>query len=172
VRPLDQRGRLLAPAIFALLVVATVAAFAYAQRLKREPLILDQVTIHPLRLGRTVISPNGDGYSDAAHIRFRLTRSDNGVAQIVNRHEIPVRALTVKVLSKRSRLLQKLPPGSRLPSYKILAVRWNGRGRSGRTVPPGPYRLRVRLLNEDRTLIPGGRIRVHRVPVSNGGIRG
>jgi hypothetical protein len=173
VPPLEQRRRLLAPAIFALLVVATVGAFAYAQRLKREPLILDQVTIHPLRLGRTVISPNGDGYADAAHVRFRLTRSDNGLVQIINRHDIPVRRLTVKVLSKRDRVLDRLPPGARLPSYKILAVRWNGRDGSGQIVRTGPYRLRVRLLNEDRTLIPGGRIRVHTLRrVSSGGSPG
>lgn len=168
---LEQRGRLLAPAIFAALVIATVVAFAYAQRLKREPLILDQVTIRPLKNGRIVISPNGDGYADAAHIRFRLTRSDHGVVQIVNRHEVPVRTLTVKVVSKRNRVLERLPPGARLPSYKILAARWNGRYRTGHPVPAGPYRLRVRLLGENRTLIPGGRIRVHHVRRSNGGTR-
>jgi hypothetical protein len=147
--------------IFALLVVATIAAFAVAQRLKREPLILDKVTVHPLIDGRTVITPNGDGHADVARIRFRLTRSDHGVVQIINRHDAPVRALTVKVVSKRNRILERLPPGARLPSYKVLAVRWNGRVGGGRTAPTGPYRLRVKLLGEDRTLIPAGRIRVH-----------
>ena len=141
--------------------MATVAAFAVAQRLKREPLIFDKVKVHPLVHGRTVLSPNGDGYGDRARIRFRLTRSDHGVVQIVNRDEVAVRTLTVKVLSKRNRVLEKLPPGARLPSYKVLAVRWNGRSGSGRLVPAGPYRLRVRLLGENRTLIPGARIRVH-----------
>jgi hypothetical protein len=31
--------------VFALLVVATVAAFAYAQRVKRDPLLVDRVKI-------------------------------------------------------------------------------------------------------------------------------
>jgi hypothetical protein len=174
VRPdLEQRGRLLAPAIFALLVAATVAAFAAAQRLKHEPLILDQVKIHPLRHGRTVISPNGDGYADVAHIRFRLTRSDHGVVQIINRHDVAVRKLTVRVVSKRNRVLERIRPGRRLPSYKVLAVGWNGRNGAGKPLAPGPYRLRVRLLGENRTLIPGGRIHVHRViPASNGGSGG
>ena len=34
-----------AAVVFALLVVATVAAFAYAQRVKRDPLLLDRVGI-------------------------------------------------------------------------------------------------------------------------------
>jgi hypothetical protein len=163
-------NRVLAPAIFALLVVATLAAFAAAQRLKREPLILDKVTIHPLVNGQTAITPNGDGHADLARIRFRLTRSDHGVVQIINRNDDAVRALTVKVLSRRNRVLERLPPGARLPSYKVLAVRWNGRTGGGRPAPTGPYRLRVRLLGEDRTLVPGGRIRVHRLQqVSNSG---
>ena len=33
-----------AAVVFALLVLATVAAFAYAQRLKRDPLVLDRVS--------------------------------------------------------------------------------------------------------------------------------
>ena len=34
-----------AAVVFALLVVATVAAFAYAQRVKRDPLLVDRVGI-------------------------------------------------------------------------------------------------------------------------------
>jgi hypothetical protein len=162
-------NRVMAPAIFALLVVATVAAFAAAQRLKREPLILDKVTFHPLVKGQTVITPNGDGHADLARIRFRLTRSDRGIVQVIDSEDRAVRTFTVKVLSRRKRVLERLPPGARLPSYKVLAVRWNGRT-GGRPAPTGPYRLRVKLLGEDRTLVPGGRIRVHTLlQVSNSG---
>lgn len=153
--------RYAAPAIFALLVVATIAAFAYAQRLKREPLILDKVTFSP-RLGdRTVITPNGDGRADLVHVRFRLTRTDRGVVELIDRDGRVVRRIVVKILSKRNRVTAMLPPGSVLPAYKDFAFRWNGRGRRGRLVPTGPYRLRVRLLGEDRTLVAVGRIRVH-----------
>ncbi len=154
-------NRVLAPAIFAVLVVATIAAFAAAQRLKRQPLILDKVTIQPLINGQTVITPNGDGHADLARIRFRLTRSDHGTVQIINRDDDAVKTFTVKVLSARNRVLERLQPGARLPSYKVLAVRWNGRTDRGRPAPTGPYRLRVKLLGEDRTLVPGGRIRLH-----------
>jgi hypothetical protein len=154
-------NRILAPAIFALLVVATVAAFAYAQRLKRHPLVLDKVTFAPLVAGRTVITPNGDGHADVAHVKFRLTKTDRGVVQLINRDDQPVRALTVRVISEKGRITARLGPGAVLPAYKDFGVRWNGRIREGRLAPTGPYRLRVRLLGEERTLIPGGRIRVH-----------
>jgi len=73
-------NRVLAPAIFALLVVATVAAFAAAQRLKREPLILDKVTFNPLVNGQTVITPNGDGQTDLARIVAHEDGDENGYA--------------------------------------------------------------------------------------------
>lgn len=154
-------NRALAPAVFALLALATIAAFAYAQRLKREPLILDKVTFSPLVAGETVITPNGDGRSEVARVRFRLTHTDRGVVQIIDSEDRPVRAFTVKILSQRGRVTATLPPGAELPAFKDFGFRWNGRVGGDRPAPTGPYRLRVRLLDEDRTLVPGGRIRVH-----------
>ena len=154
-------GWALAPAIFALLVLATIAGFAYAQRLKREPLILDKVTFLPEVRGETVITPNGDGRADVARVRFRLTRSDHGIVQLIDRDDRPVRAYVVKILSEKGRVTGRIAPGQELPSFKTLAFRWNGRQGGGRVAPTGPYRLRVRLLDEDRTLVPGGRIRLH-----------
>ena len=42
----NSAGSRLSPAavVFALLVIATLAAFAYAQRVKRDPLLVDRVT--------------------------------------------------------------------------------------------------------------------------------
>jgi hypothetical protein len=154
-------SRLAVPLIFALLVVATVAAFAYAQRLKREPLILDKLTLSPQVNGETVISPNGDRYHDVARVRFRLTRSDRGVVQLINRQDRPVKTFTVKILSEKGRVTARLAPGAELPAFKTFGFQWNGRTDNGRLAPTGPYRLRVRLLGEDRTLIPGGRIKLH-----------
>jgi len=42
---MPRRKADLAAVVFALLVVATLAAFAYAQRVKRDPLLLDRVGI-------------------------------------------------------------------------------------------------------------------------------
>ena len=159
--------RFAAPAIFALLVVATVAAFAYAQRQKREPLILDKVTFSPLLAGRSVITPNGDGRNDFVHVRFRLTTSDRGIVDVVDSDGNPVKTFTVKVISEKGRVTSRIPPGGELEAFKNFALRWNGRTNRGKPAPTGPYHLRVRLLGEDRTLIPAGRIRVHtlkRVP--------
>jgi hypothetical protein len=153
--------RFAAPAIFVLLVVATVAAFAYAQRRKREPLILDKVTFSPLLGGRSVITPNGDGRNDFVHVRFRLTRTDHGVVDVVDLNGRSVKEFTVKILSERGRVTARIPPGGELEAFKNFALRWNGRTNTGTLAPTGPYHLRVRLLGEDRTLIPAGRIRVH-----------
>jgi hypothetical protein len=153
--------RFAAPAILALLVVATVAAFAYAQRLKREPLILDKVSFSPLTGGRSLITPNRDGRNDFVHIRFRLTKTDRGIVDVVNRDGRPVKTFTVKILSEKGRVTARIPPGGELGAFKNFALRWNGRTDTGTLAPTGPYHLRVRLLGEDRTLIPAGRIRVH-----------
>jgi hypothetical protein len=154
-------GRLAAPLIFALLVVATVAAFAYAQRLKHEPLILENLTLKPLLGGETVISPNGDGYHDFARVRFSLSRSDRGVVQLIDSGDRAVRTFTVKVLSHRGRVTARIPPGGELAAFKTFGFRWDGRRGDGRLARTGPYRLRVKLVGEDRTLVPAGRIRLH-----------
>ncbi len=147
-----------------MLLLATIGAFAYAQRLKREPLILDKVT-----LGRTVVttggrvkriaafSPNGDCRADFARIRFRVTRSDRANVQIVDPDGRLVRTLA------RNRFLKR---------YRFWTFHWSGRGRDGRVAPPGRYKLRVILLGQDRTLIPGGTLRLHLVKPRPGGCSG
>src|ERR1700750_1387534 len=77
-----------AAVVFALLVLATVAAFAYAQRVKRDPLVLDRVTFvgAPRANGETVkhaFTPNGDCRHDLMRIRFRTTISDRGTVQVI-----------------------------------------------------------------------------------------
>lgn len=161
--------RFAAPAIFALLVVATVSAFAYAQRLKREPLILDKVTFSPSIAGRTVITPNGDGRSDFVRVRFRLTKTDRGIVDVVDQDGRPVKTFKVKILSEKGRVTARISPGGELEAFKNFALRWNGRTDGGGRAPTGPYRLRVRLLGDDRTLIPGGRIRLHTLQRTSGG---
>ncbi|HET9592317.1 MAG TPA: hypothetical protein VFP17_05305, partial [Solirubrobacterales bacterium] len=72
-----------AAVVFALLVLATVAAFAYAQRVKRDPLVLDRVQFiaPPHRKGTAKVhsfTPNGDCRRDRLRIQFRTTISDQG----------------------------------------------------------------------------------------------
>src|ERR1044072_1206212 len=77
-----------AAVVFALLVLATLAAFAYAQRLKRDPLGLDRVSFVGAPKGkempRQAFTPNGDCRHDLMRIRFRTTISDEGTAQVIN----------------------------------------------------------------------------------------
>lgn len=151
--------RALAPLVFVVLGVATVAAFAYAQRLKREPLILDRVA-----LGRRVaghrppftnsFTPNGDCVLDNARIRFRITRSDTGDVQIIDTGERTVRTLASDRFLKR---------------YTFFTLHWDGRNDAGELVPAGRYKLRLILHDEDRSLIPGGALRVHRTPPTHHG---
>jgi hypothetical protein len=140
--------------VFALLVLATVAAFAWAQRVKRDPLVLDKVTfvavpILPHMPRKQAFSPNGDCRYDHLRIRFRVTRSDDA---------------TVQIVKPGGRVIYTLARDEFLKRYHFHTYFWNGRRRGGGTAAPGRYKLRVKLLGQDRTLVPPGVIRLHRAP--------
>jgi hypothetical protein len=89
---MPRRPASVAPVVFALLVLATIAAFAWSQRLKRDPLVLDHVTFRAVdsREGQMprseavrAFTPNGDCRLDRERIRFRVTRSDRAIVQVV-----------------------------------------------------------------------------------------
>jgi hypothetical protein len=137
--------------VFALLVLATVAAFAYSQRVKRDPLVLDKVSfvgfpvlepeepVHPF-------TPNGDCRYDKVRIRFRTTVSDDG---------------TVQVIKPGGRVVFTLDRDAFLKRYSFHTYYWDGRQRGGATAKPGRYKLRVKLGSE-RTLVTPGTIKLHR----------
>src|SRR3954447_21518800 len=83
------RGEVWAGLVFALLALATVAAFAWSQRLKRDPLVLDKVTFVAAPVPRNPearlrsFTPNGDCRNDRLRIRFRVTQSDDATVQVV-----------------------------------------------------------------------------------------
>ena len=137
--------------VFALLVLATVAAFAWAQRVKRNPLVLDKVTF----VGAPVLhhaspvhsfTPNGDCHYDLMRIRFRVTRSDDA---------------TVQVVRPGGRVVVTLARDEFLKRYHFHTYFWDGRQRGGGTAPAGRYKLRVQLLGQERTLVPPGAIKLH-----------
>ena len=141
------RRRAKAPAaalVFALLVLATVAAFAWSQRLKRDPLVLDRVTIGN-EVSRS-FTPNGDCRFDRVRIRFRVTQSDRAHVQVVK----PGGKLVVTLA--RDRYLKR---------YTFSDFYWDGRSREEGRARPGRYKLRVKMLGEDRVLVPGGVMRLH-----------
>jgi hypothetical protein len=141
--------------VFALLVLATIAAFAWSQQRKRDPLVLDRVSfaavprLHPNAPPVRAFTPNGDCRYDRIRIRFRTTRSDLGDVQVVR---------------PGGRLILTLARNAYLKRYSFHTYYWNGRMRADGLAPPGRYKLRVKLLGEDRTLVPGGAVRLHRAP--------
>lgn len=133
--------------VFALLVLATVAAFAWSQRVKREPLVLDHVGFG--RPGVRSFTPNGDCRFDRERIRFRVTRSDHA---------------NVQVIEPGGRLVITLARNRYLKRYRYFTFYWDGRIRNDGIAPPGRYKLRVKLLGQGRTLVPPGSIHLHRAP--------
>src|SRR3954454_3032474 len=153
----NEGGGLVSPgavaAVFALLVLATVAAFAYAQRVKRDPLVLDRVSFvgAPGLEGddaRHSFTPNDDCRHDLMRIRFRVTVSDHA---------------TVQVVKPGGRVVFTLARDEFLKRYHFFTYYWDGRQRGGGTAGPGRYKLRVKLGSE-RTLVTPGTIRLHPSP--------
>lgn len=139
--------------VFALLVLATVAAFAWAQRLKRDPLVLDKVRfvavprLHPEAPPVHSFTPNGDCRYDAVRIRFRVTQSDDA---------------TVQVVKPGGRVVITLARDEFLKRYHFFTYYWDGRQRGGGVANPGRYKLRVKLLGQERVLVVPGVIKLHR----------
>lgn len=135
-----------AAVVFALLVVATVAAFAYAQRVKRDPLVVDRVEI-----GTKKSNAFAPGARCDAHIklRFRTTTSNDATVEIIRPGGELVRTLA------RQRFLKR---------YSFHVLHWNGRNGAGLLQPPGRYRIRVLLEDEGRALTLPGTIRLLRAP--------
>lgn len=142
-----------AAVVFAFLVLATLAAFAYSQRAKREPLVLDRVTFiaPPHRKGTPEVhsfTPDGDCRRDRIRIKFRTTISGQG---------------TVQVIKPGGRVVYTLARDVFLKRYTFHVYYWDGRQRGGGTAKPGRYKLRVKLGSE-RTLVTPGTIRLHPSP--------
>jgi translation initiation factor IF-1 len=141
--------------VFALLVLATVAAFGWAQRQKRDPLVLDRAKFVAVPIGNPdaprvdAFTPNGDCRFDRIRIRFRMTQSDDA---------------TVQVIRPGGRVVITLAREELLKRYRFFTFYWDGRQRGGGIARPGRYKLRVKLLNEDRVLVTPGVIRLHRAP--------
>jgi hypothetical protein len=143
--------------VFALLVLATVVAFVYAQRVKRDPLVLDKVSFvgAPYHKGTRKthsFTPNGDCRHDMVRIRFRVTQS----------HEA-----TVQVIKPGGRVVLTLTRDELLKRYHFFTYYWDGRQRNDGIARPGRYKLRVRL-GAERTLVTPGVIKLHRAPKGGG----
>ena len=124
----------LAQLFFALLVIATGAAFFLAQKLKTaDPVLLS------FRISAKAISPNGDGRFERQRITFRLKRNE---------------LIDVAVVDDRGDQVRELVSGLRLPAYRTISpLVWNGRDQQGVIVADGRYRIRVTLRREGRSIV-------------------
>jgi hypothetical protein len=131
-----------AAVVFALLVIASVAAFAYAQLVKRDPQVVDKFKI----AGKSTNAFTPEGPCDR-HIRlkFRTTTSNEATVEIIRPGGEAVRALARHAFLKR---------------YSYHAYHWDGKNDAGVIQPVGRYRLRVMLEDEGRSLTLPGTIRL------------
>jgi hypothetical protein len=129
--------------VFALLVIASVAAFAYAQRVKRDPLLVDRVGIG---------AKNSNAFMppcERIKLKFRTTTSNDG---------------TVEVIRPGGEVVAELARHTFLKRYSYHTFFWNGKNESGTLQPPGRYKLRAILEDEDRSLTAPGTIRLQKGP--------
>jgi hypothetical protein len=146
-----------AAVVFALLVVATAAAFAYAQRVKRDPQVIDKYKIAGEK--SNAFTPAGPCHR-RIRLKFRTTTSNDATVQVIRPGGGVVRVLARDTFLKR---------------YTYHAYHWDGKNDQGVIQPPGRYRLRVLLEDEGRTLTLPGTIRLRpegSVPCEGGGAKG
>jgi hypothetical protein len=120
--------------VFALLVLASLAAFVITQRLKHTPTPVQRFTLLP------VFSPSPLGHNKQELFSFLISRSDRVTVTIVDSN-----AATVATVA------HDLP----LRRYTQLRLAWNGRlgpRANGALAPSGEYRVRIALLDQHREI--------------------
>ncbi|MDQ4048881.1 MAG: hypothetical protein M3131_05800 [Actinomycetota bacterium] len=130
-------------AVFALLVIGTVAAFVLTQSLKQEVPVVLRFATSPQD-----ISPNGDGVRDSAKVGFDLSEPAEASFSIVDSEG-----------NERRRLFDD----RQLAGDTKHRLTWDGRDDDGNRVPDGSYRMRVARRKEGRVLDSIKRIRVDTV---------
>jgi hypothetical protein len=137
----------LAPTVLVVLLLgATAAAFAFAQRAK-----LEESPIQGIRFERRLLSPVCTACDPSARevpVRFRLLNEDHVTVDIVAANDSIVR--------------ERLLSGRYAPRSVLFS--WDGRDGQGRVVADGLYRLRITLADEGRTLEVPEEIRVDGTP--------
>ena len=137
-------ARPLVRAVFALLVVATIAAFFVTQQLKGEFPLVIRFAAMPKQF-----SPNGDGKRDVSQVGFDLSEPATVSFYVVDGEGSEIR-----------RIVDNEP----LAGDTKHRFRWNGRDDDGRPVPDGVYRMRVVQRAEGRVINSTKRVRVDRRP--------
>jgi len=113
------------------LLVGSVAAFSYTERLK-----LKRSPVGVARFDRW-LSPECDCPQATVSLSFLLRKPER---------------IEVAVVDPDDNEVRRLATDARRPAGRI-EFEWDGRNEEGAVVPDGPYRVRVRLLNERRTIV-------------------
>jgi hypothetical protein len=130
--------------VFALVVLATIAAFFVTQQLKSEfPLVIRFATQPPH------FSPNGDHYRDSSIVGFDLSEPAE---------------VTFSVTDGEGNEVRRIVHERRLPGDRKYRFRWDGADDEGRPVPDGTYRMRVVRRDESRVINSTKEITVDRKP--------
>jgi N,N-dimethylformamidase beta subunit-like protein/flagellar hook capping protein FlgD len=125
-------ARPLVRVVFALLVLATIGAFALTQQLKSEfPLIIRFAT-EPAQF-----SPNRDHYRDSTVVGFDLSEPAE---------------VSFSVTDGEGNEVRRIVDERRLAGDTKHRFRWTGRDDEGRFVPDGVYRMRVVRADESRVI--------------------
>ena len=129
----------LARIAFGVLVLATLGAFVVTQKLKSSPPLVVRPHIF------SVFSPTPDARVTRARISFWIVKGDD---------------VSVSIVDGEGRIVRRLADGRHLPKRKRLVLFWNGRADDGAVMPDGPYRVRVALIHQGRTIDLAQPIRV------------
>ncbi|MGH3112774.1 MAG: FlgD immunoglobulin-like domain containing protein, partial [Gaiellaceae bacterium] len=124
------------------LLVATTAAFAVTEALKLEPSALSRP-----RFDR-IFSPSCACPQGTARLALRLREADTVDAVVVDAQGDLVRTLA----------------SDRRETAGRVVFRWDGEDDAGALVPDGPYRLRVHLADERRTIVIPNVVRIDTDP--------
>src|SRR5215208_3859895 len=131
-------------AVFAVLVVATVAALFATQQLKGDfPLVIRFAT-KPAHF-----SPNGDAYRDTTEVGFDLSEPAS---------------LSFMVVDSEGNEVRRIVRERRLAGDAKHRFRWDGRDDDGNLVEDGTYRMRVVRRDENRVIDSTKEITVDRRP--------
>jgi hypothetical protein len=130
--------------VFALVVLATIAAFFVTQQLKSEfPLVIRFATQPPH------FSPNGDHYRDSSIVGFDLSEPAE---------------VTFSITDGEGNEVRRIVHERRLAGDEKYRFRWDGKDDEGRVVPDGTYRMRVVRRDESRVINSTKEITVDRKP--------
>jgi FlgD Ig-like domain len=128
----SARAAPLAQVVFALLVIASFAAFGVTQRLKHTPTAVQSIYLSPS------FAPGAQGDERLEHISFRINRDDR---------------VRVSVIDSEGNTIRTLAHRRPLHRYRRAYFVWDGHATSGAVAPTGAYRVRVTLLGAKREVL-------------------